>query len=260
MAHDISQDFLKRLALPHYPVMHARLALYPVIRRVRSTLRTLIKRRGVDRSAPSATLTPTFEATQVHYTAEHWSWIEGVFSNEYADALIAHWPSRMYFDPPRMVTKSYDVGFKWNRGGATPEYMAQFPELSAMFTYLSSAVWSERLTAYIGSKVPLTFNSFLANVTYPGSCVIPHKDDPLPGETSPFINMIFFIDGTGGGGSGELALSTDSNQENIFFTPPTMRNACLIYDTEGDFYHGFAPVKYGKTRWVITASFCPDFV
>ncbi len=204
-------------------------------------------------------LTSVLETTQEHYKQNHWAWIENIFPNNFYTELVAHWPKRRYFNPPYLVTKSYDVGFKWNRGDSFPEYLEYFPELGAFLTYLRSDAFAKRIVRYIHTDKQVTCNSFLVNMTYPGSCVIPHKDDPLPDYESPFINMIFFVDGTGGGNSGELILSHDSNQDEIFFTPPILQNACLLYDTEGDFFHGFPPVARGKSRWVITASFSPEY-
>lgn len=257
MAHDISHDFLRRLALPHYPLMHARIALYPVIRRVRKFSRGL-RGKGVSRNVSPVSITETFESTQEAYRKAQWAWINPVFPDSFWHELVAHWPTKDFFDPPRMITKSYDVGFKWNRGDGLPTDIERFPEVKVLLEYLMSVEWTSRLQKYIGTEKKMGCNSFLLNETYPGSCVIPHRDDPLPDGSTPFINMIFCIDGTGGGNSGELILSRDPNQDDILFTPPTLKNACLVYDTGADFYHGFPPVASGTRRFVITASFSPE--
>ncbi len=259
MAHNFSHDFLRRLEFPHYPFMHARIALYPLVRRVRAFLRNVSKKSTPARALPEVSITERFETTKDGYQKEHWAWIEQVFPEAFWSSFVKYWPSRIFFDPPRMVTKSYDVGFKWNRGDKVPQNIEQFPEVKSVLEYLQSPAWCVRLQKYAGTPNTLSCNSFLLNTTYPGSCIIPHKDDPLPGDVTPFINMIFFIEGSGGGDSGELMLSHDADQKNIFFTPPTMKNACLVYDTGGDFYHGFPPVAPGKMRWVLTASFSPDY-
>lgn len=257
MAHDVSHDFLRRLAFPHYPMMHARIALYPLVRRMRK-MRRQLRGKNTSREVGSVSITNIFESTQAGYRSAGWAWIAPVFSDSFWRELVAHWPSKDFFDPPRMITKSYNVGLKWNRGDALPQYIERFPEVGALLTYLMSEEWTRRLEQYVGTEKKLGCNSFLLNETYPGSCVIPHKDDPLPDGSKPFINMIFCIDGTGGGNSGELILSRDADQKDVLFFPPTLKNACLIYDTAADFYHGFPPVAAGTRRLVITASFSPE--
>lgn len=65
--------------------------------------------------------------------------------------------------------------------------------------------------------------------------------------------------GQGGGNSGELMLSRDPDQKDVLFIPPTLHNACLMYDALANFYHGFPPVAFKKKRLVVTASFSPKY-
>ena len=255
MAYDISKDFLSRLEFSNYPLMHIRIKFRLLIRAIRRTLNYLFPLKKRVFHKPEVIVTSHFEDTRAQYIGGHWAWVENIFPESFLKNLIAYWPPRRYFNPPRIIIKSYDVGFKWDRGDAIPEYIELFPELEALLAYLQSDEWSERLTDYTGSQKKISCNSFLANMTYPGSCIIPHKDTPLEDAGTLFLNMIFFIDGSGGGNSGELLLSHDSNQKDIFFVPTTLQNACLVYDTKGNFYHGFPPVARGTFRWVVTASF-----
>ena len=95
------------------------------------------------------------------------------------------------------------------------------------------------------------------NRTHIGSEVVPHQDgiknDP---RASAFINIVFFINGTGGKNSGNLSLSRDNELEDLTVESKNLRNACLIYDSMADFYHGFRAVERDKFRWAITSEFC----
>lgn len=201
MAYDYSHVYLKRLKFPHYPIMHVRLFLHPVIRRWRMCVRRVLSLLRVQR-APLPLyniITAHFDATQQHFSEQGWSWTTNFFEDGFWQDLKKHFPPRIFLNPPRIVIKSYDVGFSWRRKHPSPRDIALFPEVDLLFRFLQSPKWLSRIQTYLGTTKEMALTSFLINITRPGSCVIPHKDDPLPGNAQPFVNMIFFIDGTGGG-------------------------------------------------------------
>lgn len=257
MAIEVSPKYEASLQFPHYPHLHALIAGRPIVEAWRSVMRNISPTTPQPLSIPETpAISNVFEAGRNHYQEHHWSYFDGIIEPRLYSELIAHWPGRKYFAVPREITKSYDVGFKWIRGGAVTEDLKRFPALERLFNYFKSDEYAKRMTAFVGSEHLLSLNTFLVNVTYPGSCVIPHRDTPLPPEAGTFINTVFFIKGTGGGDSGELSLSKDNEQKEMVFTPPTLNNSCILYDTEAPFYHGFPPVAWGKQRYAITASFC----
>lgn len=113
-----------------------------------------------------------------------------------------------------------------------------------------------------GAAEELVCYSLILTETYPGSEVIPHKDSIIEDpKAKSFINMVFFIRGSGGQGSGGLCLSRDNELREIIIAPTNLFNSCLIYDSLANFYHGFEPVRKGKFRWALSAQFCEkDYV
>lgn len=255
MAVDISTRFLETLRFPRVPHLHLLITGRVFIRAWRRLLRAVLPYRAQGRALPKPTLADSVERSAMHYQEHLWAFANPFIDEKFYRELVGGWPPRYYLDPPREITKSYDIGFKWIRGWDTPPGIERFPALHALFNYFQSYECGERLTKMIGSSVPIAFNTFLVNVTYPGSVVIPHHDTPLPAEAQPFVNVVYFVDGAGGGNSGELMLSRDNELKKVEFLPPTLKNAAIIYDTRAPFYHGFDKVAWGKWRWAITASF-----
>ena len=261
MAHDISDAYARTLSLPNLAHLHALVALRSPLRR----LRKLLQRLDAPKSSPAAADVPPIsamlEAAAAHYQEHGWAFVKDVFTDAFHTELVRQFPERRYLDPPPSIYKAYDIGFKWQVGRKEPRITSRHAVYQTLFSYLRSDEFTRRITAFTKAAHPISCRSFLVNKTYPGSLVIPHKDDPVPANYLPYLNMVFFIDGTGGTDSGELILARDNEYKDIVFTPPTLRNACLIYDTEAPLYHGFKPVAWGKRRIAATASFvCTDYV
>lgn len=255
MAHDFSSTYASQVAFPHLAHLHILIALYKPIRIVRRWLRSLDSKSAASSCSSTPTLSAQFDAASEHFKQKHWAYIKDIFPSELHRSLVAQFPKRRYMEPPKSIYKSYDIGFKWERGRGGAKYIDQHQCYKGLLEYFCSDEFSNRLTALSGSDAKLVCRSFLVNRTYPGTLVIPHKDDPIPREYTPYINMVFFLDGTGGPDSGELILARDNAYQEIEFAPDSVKNACLMYDTEAPFYHGFKPVAFGKYRLALIASF-----
>lgn len=260
MAYDTSTRYQRSIAFPHLPHLHALIALQKPIRYARRVLRTVS-------SAPRFTkvsdpvLTDSLEGAAVHYREHHWAFMEYVFTPEFHAALLSQFPRRRYMEPPKTIYKSYDIGFQWERGRGGGKHLSLHPAYEALHDYFCSEAFSKRITLASGSSSPLSCRTFLVNRTYPGSLVIAHKDSPIPKEFTPYINMVFFLEATGGERSGALILARDNEYRDVVFDPPVLRNSCLMYDTEAPLYHGFKPIAWGKHRLALTASFArSDYV
>ena len=99
--------------------------------------------------------------------------------------------------------------------------------------------------------------SFVVTTTVPGSVVAPHRDDWafIDGAPRTAFNLVFFIDGTGGPGSGGLSILGTNDFSEVIFESTKLRNTALVYDTQAPFYHGFQPVVRGKFRRAIISNF-----
>lgn len=255
MARDFSTKLLHSYKFPHLPHLHAIVKAAPAIQRVRRVQRRLAPTRAHPYRGDNL-VTAAFDAASEHYQVHGWAYLEGVFEPEFHRALVEQWPKRRYLSPPTGLAKSYDVGFKWLRGQPDPAFLPEHPCIEAVFRDLCGADFGSRMTAFMRSPEPISCYSFLLNHTYPGSVVIPHLDETISPEAPPFLNIVVFVNGSGGERSGGLAITRDNEGKDVIFEPVNLVNTCLVYDTKAPFYHGFAPVKWGKFRWAITANFC----
>ncbi len=240
-----------------YTLLYWRMKFSPFILKFRLLLRKLLKRR-VYHSKENPSVTQNLEKSAAHFQKYGWVYVENIFSDDFHKEILKNWPARMYFNPPYKTVKSYDTGFGWSHGYQallSTDHDKQHQTIYKFFEYLRSKEFEERITTFVGKGAPFICYSFALNSTYPGSEVMPHKD--AASETGKlFLNIVFFINGAGGKDSGNLSLSKDNQLKDIIFEPYNLKNACLIYDSLADFYHGFRPVAKGKFRWGIISQFC----
>jgi|SRR6185503_12418045 len=200
-----------------------------------------------------------------HYQKNGWVFVENILNKDFHAELVKNWPKKYYFDPPRELAKSYNTGFAWSHGGEIFKYSdpyGQHQTFRKFIDYLRSKEFCERVRHLNGAEDEMILYSFIANDAEKGAEVIPHQDgNRFDSRAKTFLNMIFFLNATGGTNSGGLTLSRDNEMKDIIFEPKNLINTCLIYDIIGDFYHGFPPIAPGKFRWVITAQYCQkDYV
>lgn len=262
MATDFSNRYIEnsRRALRFTP-LYFRIKFTRLIKKWR-LLRLKLASKQVHPSVAECGITPNFDAGAEHFQKNGWVFIENIFDRDFHKELIANWPKRNYLEPPRELEKSYNTGFRWIYGDA-PDFKysdphRQYPTLEKLLAYLRSPAFAERMRRLAGTPNELVCYSFILSDTYPGSEVLPHFDSIVNDPTAKlFINLVFFVDATGGKNSGGLALSRDNEQREIIFEPMNLRNTCLIYKSSTDaFYHGFPPVAPGKFRWAFNSEFC----
>jgi hypothetical protein len=260
MAIDMSHRFAKKLKLPNLPVLHARIALRRQVAKSRDKRREALRESLPRREGVPCRISQNFEAQAEHFRTHGWAFIDGMFEDEFWQSLVTHWPDRAFFIPPKTVKKGYDYGFHWTSGkDATYEDGTLFPEVQSMRDTMDSPEMAKRVQAFTGWDHALHCNSVLCTHSYPGTCVIPHRDTVAEASQFPSINFIFFVNGTGGPRSGGLALSNDNELNDVFFEPTKLKNTCLVYNTAAPFYHGFEPMAWNKFRWMMSAHFAgPD--
>lgn len=208
-------------------------------------------------------ITENLEKAAGHFQKHGWVLVENIISKDFHEELIKNWPSRYAFFSPNLLAKSYDSGFYWVNDEKADLRQEQFdpynqyPAISKFLNYLRSDEFEKRITSFVGLGKDFGCYSFTVNRSYAGTEVIPHKDGVQDDPSVPaIINMVFFINGTGGKNSGGLSLSKDSEMKQMIVEPENLKNACLIYDSKADFYHGFSPVARDKFRWAINSQFC----
>jgi hypothetical protein len=257
MAVDISDRYKRKLKLPNYADLHARIKLRSLVERHRAR-----RREKLNTAIPARTLahpcqiTDALEAAAPHFREHGWAFIDGVFHPDYHAALVEHWPDRAYFVAPRTILKGYDYGFQWVDGKPTTlENGDRHPEIQSFRDTMASEEMARRVSDFTGWSHGLHCNSTLATYSYPGTCVVPHRDTVAEVSGFASANFIFFVNGTGGPRSGGLVLSHDNELNDRIFEPEKLVNTCLVYDTSAPFYHGFEPIMRGKYRWMMSAHF-----
>ncbi len=261
MATDFSTQYIRKSEKRiKYTSLYFRMKYWKYIYKVRFFLRNLMKNRFYPNSVDCA-LTDNLEKSAVHFQKHGWAYIENILSKEFHQELIKNWPCRIWFNPPNNIVKSYDSGFGWSYGNPpilNTDIYNQHKTIKKFFNLLHSKEFENRITKFVGRNKDFICYSYTVNSTYVGSEVMPHKDSIKddPKAKNGFLNIVFFINGTGGKNSGNLSLSLDNELKDLIVEPENLKNACLIYDSLADFYHGFSPVAKGKFRWAINSQFC----
>lgn len=264
MGGDYSSQFLNELRFPNYAGLHCLIRARRLVSAVRSVQRTFYRSPAASPLSVSQQTTlilSALEGQQEHYRTHRWAYMEDVLDSALHVRLVSEWPNRMFLDPPREILKSYDSGFRWERGKRDPDYLERHPTLKVFLDYLRSESFGRRMSAFIGGHRQISCYSFVVTSTHPGSCVAPHRDSVYYSpEARHFLNVLFFINGSGGSRSGGLSILKDNHFSEILFEPTRLQNTALIYDSGAPFFHGFRPIAKGKFRWAVAAQFCaPDF-
>lgn len=239
--------------------LYFKMKLYHVVRLWRK-FRLRFSPRTTFKSEAECFVTENFDRAAPHFQDNKWAFVEDVLSQEFHRELCDSWPEKCYFDPPRDLEKSYNRGFFWYRGEDSVlrryDPKGRYPQLSKFLNYFNSAEFAARVENFVGGRRKLSLYSFILTDAGSGSEVIPHMDSIAKSEnTTDGINMMFFVDATGGENSGGLTLSWDNEMKDVIFEPQNLRNSVLIYNTFVDFYHGFPPIAKGKSRRTIGVSF-----
>ena len=254
MAVELSTQYIKdHNSFPRHAHLHVICKFHRSIKTLRALHRRLAPPTLIA-VPPACHITENFEATRAHFQQHRWAFAEQIVDAQFHARLVHTWPPRRYLDPPTSMEKSYDIGFRWERGRADPKFLDAFPCLRAFLDYLRSDRFADRVSRYHGK--PMTCYSFLLTTSYPGSSVVPHKDSVFQSdEVAEMMNFAFFLNGTGGPRSGGLAVMRDNEFRDVIFEPTHLCNTLLVYDSKAPLFHGFRPIRFGKFRWAIFAQF-----
>jgi hypothetical protein len=190
-----------------------------------------------------------------HFIEHGWCLIEDLLPSEFHSSLVKHWPPRCLFTPISTVRKGYDELILVTRG-PKPVFQcwSEFPELKAMRDLLSSREMEEFVADLAGFDYEVVNSNFVANYSYPGSGVFPHRDG-VRRNSKDAVNIIWFIDGSGAENSGGIVLSHDPDMQERIIEVENTKNTALLYNTHAPFYHGFPPICRGKYRLAFNSQF-----
>lgn len=258
MARDVSRRVLARLGWHPYIVW----------RRITSPIRARHRRRqrqgpelASSRSAGPVPADWTLRLPASALASTGWAFVEDVLDRPAHAAVVAAWPPRNEFAPMRTSerTKTYDTAGRL-RDPTPASLQTVHPGLQDIYCWLSSPATSTVIADASGFDVAMRCYWLLANESFWGSGLAPHRDTPAT-DSSGFdrrVNLIYFVDANGRGwDAGGTSILATNDFSAPTFVPTNLRNSALIYRTGARFFHGFPPMKFGKYRRVITAHYCP---
>ena len=157
-----------------------------------------------------------------------------------------------------MITKSFELGFNWaGRKEQEAPHLAQNPVVRELYDFLRGDKFSELVTKLCGDGIPRACYSIALTRSRSGTSVIPHQDSVvLQPQGHTFLNLVFFINGTGGKRAGGLNILKDPEYKDVVFEPTNLRNAVILYKSAAPYYHGFPPMRSGTFRWTVNTQFC----
>jgi hypothetical protein len=182
-----------------------------------------------------------------------WVFVENFLEEKYFQWLTTSWPPSYHFRPMHQVEKSYDNGL------IDPKFtLSRNPALAEFQKYVSSPAFSNTIMDLCGDNIRRSFGRIIAGRAYGGSRLVPHLDavanDIGPTGTNENVNIIFFVQATGGPDSGGTCVLSGNEWKDLVFEPVNLTNSALIYKM-GTTYHGFRKMRRGTFRKTLIFNF-----
>ena len=132
-----------------------------------------------------------------------------------------------------------------------------------MYQNLASEEFSTALSNFIDDGILRSLATITTTWATGGSALIPHKDTSYSDPTQKklgLVNLIIFVDAhaPSGGECGATTIYSDNEYKSELFKPKNLKNSALLYNSVGDFYHGFKPMVRGSWRLTINVQFSAE--
>ncbi len=249
MAKNINKKLEISYRFPRHPYLHLKIKMSGLCNIWRKYMRKLFGAPTFPNEIIVAATDPCFDLEKDEFLSNQWAYCGSFWTKHFHEKLVSQCPPKRFFDPIKYITKSYDIGFRWSYKDKTyPEYLSDFPAYKLSYDYLSSKEFCNKLTSLVGDDVERVCYKILMTRAYGGSSIIPHIDSH---NEIGNINLVIFIDGNDGG----LGIWQDNEFKKKIFIPKKLTNTCMLYDMCEEFYHGFEPMKKGKYRRTINATY-----
>lgn len=184
-----------------------------------------------------------------------WAYIHPFFDLETHRALLKAWPSLINFEPPRSsLEKSYDTFSGWTNKRRDRNILVD-SFLYDTFEMLFSDSTTRLVTDLAGDDIARIAANVSLSWARNGSFLLPHRDSNSQGDGS-WINFVIFLEGKLPPlESGGTSFFQTNRYDQPLFVPKSLINTAIVYNTRGDFYHGFPPVTRGKFSKRIICNF-----
>lgn len=259
MATDVRKKDSDEYIFPKYFFIHLRIKSYLIFRNFRLIILYLAKvlrtRSLLEQRRPSVTPRALTDQEREFLQKNDYVFMENIFPAEVHKNILRDWPAFFYFDPVRDIHKCYDKG--WLNKTQTCDF---HPWIGALHEFFSGKLEDSQkwLDGLPGSKSRV-MNRALFLRAFSGSSVIAHLDSVSKDRSSSdFLNLIFYVDGTGGYSSGGTQI-LDKETRAVVFEPVNLTNTCLIYRS-GVLPHKMERMRRGSFRKAFTADAVPEGV
>jgi len=189
-----------------------------------------------------------------------WTYIPEFFSPDTHQMLLNEWPRLSLFSPPRLdLAKSYDtLPFSWSHT-RRPVSPSISPVVYSIFELLFNRETAHLVTNLAGDGIPRVAANVGLSWARHHHYLLPHRDSNSEGDGS-WVNFIIFIDGKKEEPlfSGGTSIFRTNRYDEVIFSPLSLRNTSICYDTRGSFYHGFPPLRWGGFSKRIICNFASE--
>lgn len=234
--------------------------LVTAIRKVQNRSSALHSSHRASSRSTSVTLSNGEKLISAHNLEEQgWAYIPEFFSSDTHQFLLDEWPRLSLFSPPRLdLAKSYDTlpfGWSHRRRPVSPDVS---PFVYSVFDLLFSEETARLVTNLVGDGVPRVGANVGLSWARHHHYLLPHRDSNSEGDGS-WVNFIIFVDGKDEPlSSGGTSIFRTNRYDEVIFSPLSLRNTAICYDTRGSFYHGFPPVRWGGFSKRIICNFASE--
>lgn len=194
-----------------------------------------------------------------------WVYIENFLDTNFYNLLLKNWPSNLYFKYKNDPLKNYLWGFEYLKKGEKEYYLNNdekklilFDELHAYYNFIKSKFFKQFISELNSDRCNFECVTINATSAKKNSFLIPHLDSISEDNNRKLtINCIHFIDGNDDDieYSGGTGIFQDNEFKDKIFTPKTLKNSILIYNSKLKFFHGFQKMKKNNYRKAIAFQF-----
>ncbi len=185
-----------------------------------------------------------------HFVKEGWVFIENFLPSDFHETLCREWPSPQHFFPVKSLLKSYDNGL------IDPERVYRLQgSVRCLLDTFSGADFCQGLTGLTSSTTELEFGRPVFTRAYHRSSVVPHLDSVSTENLGDTVNLIYYLQGSGGPRGGGTCILRDA-EGTVVFEPKCLNNSCLIYFSS-KIYHGMRRMRRGSSRYMVACDYWP---
>lgn len=190
--------------------------------------------------------------------------IDGCLSDDFVNFAVRNWPAEYFFATRGNVAKLYFSSDPFLFQGMNIDHWLlarKFRFIKDFANEISSDEFLMKLREFVGDNVERKPYSLTVTWLKGRSSLLPHKDSVSLGNcewSKSFINLIFFVAGSQLGRDGGTSIYADNTFQRPLLELSSVNNKVLVYNSSGDFYHGFPETDQKAWRMTFNVQFCSE--